>query len=192
MKRLIVMKSCLIAIVLGLSLASSVRASSLKEIFLAFVKHSGPAEFATLKKACKPSASMPIDGDADIEKALATLNLSKSVLSIRAILLIYQHCSDGAGAEDVRGFLGNEVLISQPSYLLQALSQEGADEKLAALIVRTENTEYFAVACEPTDKKCSEGRRKMWADKRRALENARVSSHLKSLKESMIRALPEE
>lgn len=164
----------------------------LTQAFLTLAKRPQPNYVKNFQTLCALSTAakknLNFDGDPNLANALKQLNQKGTLLGLRAILFAYQHCTDGAGAEQVRGFLGNEVLLAHPARLLQVISEQKDSQLVGEKLVKSE---YFTVECKTDQAKCLAGRKAMWQSKREALEKTKMAASLDILRNSMIQAIPQ-
>jgi hypothetical protein len=89
---------------------------------------------------------------------------------LRAWITIYEHCSDGALAEDIRGILGVDILLKHPRSLIHALSLEKMRRTHIQAIAQADGTsgEGLFLDC---DRSCLPKIEKFYSKKAYALKN---------------------
>lgn len=164
---------------------------SLLPLLTDLVKKPTAEKLAAFKLACTRGAqtttSIDFDGSPEANRLLTEIQGHGDFLSVRAAVHAAGHCSDGASAERIQSWLGNELLLRHPRTLVRALDAEGAVERFANVVELEDNT-WFAVDCQG-EARCLRDRKAAFAKKRKALEFAKPTKSEAAARQKLLEKL---
>jgi hypothetical protein len=140
----------------------------------------------SFKQICEKKDSLDFDGDMELVELTKKIIQKPKLLTIRALVYAGIYCTDGVSAESLQSFLGNDLLLKHPAYLIEAISEEKLGERYAPL-AEDEGREWFAVLC--SDEKCKADRKKYFAQKRAALKKAKIKKQLEPTRDILLKNL---
>ena len=153
------------------------------KLFIELVKKPSNKKLVQFKKACVRGSDVNFEGDLDVAGSVEKVVMSGSLIAIRAMVYAESHCSDGASRQSVKIDLGNPILLKHPAKLIKALALE-TDGRGMTHLVEVESKDWFAVECK--DEKCKVERKAYFAEKRKALERAKVSSAHEPIRKALL------
>jgi hypothetical protein len=104
--------------------------NDVRTLFLDFGKSHNVKKLHLLRDACL-TTTPGLDFDDDEEVANTHGGPSESnLLMLRALIIVYENCTDGASKESLEIALGEGVLVNHPSQLIKAIHIERKGGKL--------------------------------------------------------------
>jgi len=156
---------------------------------IAFIKLVSSPDANTLKEfkhACTKISPIDFIGDTDLHDAFSKLLSNGSAFSIRGLIHADANCADIANRKKILSWLGNEILIQHADHLIEAMSYEDQKHELYD-IAEIENDHWRETKClgDP----CASDRREYFSRKRKALEQAKISSKNEPYRRQLLKYL---
>lgn len=178
------------------SAAATSSGPSALNLFIELVKKPTAEKLTKFKSRCvgAGTAAAPIeggsidfDGNRDANKMLTEIQGHGDLLPARAAVHAALHCTDGASAERLHSWLGNELLVRHPRTLVRALEAENAADRLAS-VVELENSDWDAVDCGG-NARCERDRKELFGRKRKALQFPKATPAEEVVRQKLLSAL---
>ncbi len=155
-------------------------------LFSELVSRPTAEKLKNFKARCEGD-SIDFDGSLEANKMLTEIQGHGDLLSARAAVYAALHCTDGASAERLHSWLGNELLVRHPRSLVRALDAEGAADRLAS-VVELESSDWDAVDCRG-NARCERDRKELFGRKRKALQFSKATPAEEAVRQKLLAAL---
>jgi hypothetical protein len=149
--------------------------------FRKFWKSPTEKNLKIFKKSCTTESQPKFAGGTAGELARQAIKKA-SLAKIRALVFAEANCSDGAARESLLSLLGNEILLNQTPFFIEAVAVEKSKD--AGMMLKLSAKDVEGVECETNQ--CREQAKEYFAKKTNAIKLAKIKKTLEPVRQELL------